>query len=242
MNDDLPNSVSDWRAFFRSPEFRRTVQIVFWSWYVVACVFYMTRFKTFSAIWPWTMAIVWVLVLAFREPLQNLNRRIHIPVFAKFLIWGLIFTDIIMENLAVSFKGDLHPNLFLNSLLWVGAYAGVIVAWWILSRLFTFTPWQVLFLYGIKGVIIEQNYMVPKMLVSGDFRSMLLCIPLLTVVYGASVAPVFVILGNELPQDRRKPGILAAILAIIIPWAFFYAGFFAWFRLMGLVGLIPGGG
>jgi hypothetical protein len=165
---------------------------------------------------------------------------VTLPNFVKFMLLGLFFADIIMENFAVSFKGDFHPNLVVNSFLWVGAYAGMLVAWWIVSRLYYLTPWQVFFIYGFKGIVVEQDFLVPLMIWKGKLLEALLVSPYLVVVYGVAVAPVFLILQDELPKVRRLSAWLGVGLAFSLPLLLFYFGAFIWFHLVqSLFGLRP---
>jgi len=183
------------------------------------------------------LAIVWWLIVVFRGPLQSAVRKVHLPTWVKYFLLGLFFTDVVMENLAVSFHGDLNPNIFLNSFLWIGAYLGVLLGWWLVARWYRVTPSQVFFLYGISGVIAEQNLMVPKMLFHGQIPTALLTIPLLIVVYGTAVAPVFVILEDELPRPERRLNLIGGVIAALLPMGLFYALAYPWFRFAALLGL-----
>ena len=221
---------------------RRKFLIAFWIWYAVAAVLFVGLMKNWSAIWPVSLFLVWGLALFFRVPLQRFAAWLHLPLFLKFLLIGLFFNDVVMENLAVSFKGDLHPNLLLNGFLWLGPYAGVLVGWWLLARFYSFSPWLVFLLYGIKGVLIEQDFLLAKLLLSKQFLAAVVFIPIIAVVYGASVAPVFVALEKELPRPVRKPGLFGAIMAIVVPALLFYGFAYLWFKLVEVVfGLKIGG-
>jgi hypothetical protein len=143
--------------------------VAFWVWYAASGVVFLRGPGGFDSIWPLSLSLIWWLVLLFRAELQAWGRAVPLPIWLKFLIVGLFFSDVVMGNLAVSFKGDLHPNLALSSFLWLGAYGGVVLAWWLLAHLYPFTPWQVFFIYGFKGVIIEQDFMLPTMLWKGDW-------------------------------------------------------------------------
>jgi hypothetical protein len=201
----------------------------------VAAVWFVRMMNTWAALGPVSLCLVWWLVLFFCEPLQRFAAWLHLPLFFKFLLIGLFFNDVVMENLAVSFEGDLHPNLFVNCFLWLGPYAGVLVGWWLLARFYSLSPWLVFLLYGIKGVLIEQDFLVAKLLLAKQFLAIGVFIPIVAVVYGASVAPVFVALEKELPRPPRRLGVLGAILAIGLPAVLFYGFAFVWFRLVALI-------
>lgn len=55
---------------------------------------------------------------------------------AAFFAGGLAQAALIGENLAILMRGDLHANLAINTLLWLGSYAG----WLRMSRDSTLGP------------------------------------------------------------------------------------------------------
>ncbi len=222
------------------PSSDRSIQIVFglfWLWYVISAIAFLRGPDWLSAFGPISLSLIWWAVLWFRKTLQQWSRALSLPVWLKFLLIGLVFSDVIMENLAISFKGDLHPNLFWNSVLWLGAYAGVLLGWWLMAHFYALTPWQVFFIYGLKGVIVEQDFMVPLMIWKKQLLMAFLVIPYLMVVYAAAVAPVFVLLQDELPKPQRRLGWIGMALAILLPMVLFYAGAFIWFKAVSLLGL-----
>jgi hypothetical protein len=217
--------------------------VLFWIWYGVAAIAFLSQPDRLTAIAPLSLSLIWWLVLSYRRSLQGLASKLPFPVWVKFLVIGLFFTDVVMNNLAVSFKGDFHPNLFLNGILWLGAWVGVLLGWWLLAQFYHLTAWQVFFVYGIKGVIVEQDFLVPLTIWSGQLVNAFLVIPYLIVVYGAGIAPVFAILEKELPRPERRLNWVGVLLAVVVPMVSFYAGAFVWFKLMeelfGLKGIAP---
>jgi hypothetical protein len=181
-------------------------------------------------------------VLRFREPLQRFAARLPFPVYVKFLLFGIFFWDVVVENFGMSFKGDLNPNLFLSSFLWLGSCLGVMGAWWLVAQFFRFSPWEVFFFYGLKGVVGEQDFLVPLTIMQGQFLAAFVTIPYLIVVYGSGVAPVFVVLEKELPRPARRAGPVGAVLGIGLSGALFWVGALAWFKVVELLfGLKPVG-
>jgi hypothetical protein len=194
----------------------------FWILYVLAGVVCMLSPEGRIFLGSLGMAVYWFLVVRFRDPLRKPISRM-IPSFnLRFFVIGIVSSDLIMENLAINFKGDLHHNLFLNSLMWLGSYIGSIVGWWVIARTFRFTPYQVFFLAGLLGVIIEQNWMIPKLLAAGSWAIALLCAPIILVVYGAAVAPAFLLAGDPPRTPARKPGIASFAIALLLPALLFY--------------------
>jgi hypothetical protein len=148
---------------------------------------------------------------------------------------GLLYTTVIGENLGIALEGDIHPNLAINTFLWVGSYLGLLAGWWLLGRRYLWTPWQVYWLSGLMGVVVEQDYLVPRMLVSGEVIQAVVLSPFVHAVYGSIMAPVFAVLGQDLPARDRRPGIGAKVLAVVLPAALFFLGglwIFLWFWLV----------
>ena len=214
---------------------RRVLLAAFWVWFGISAVLFLMHENPLEAVWPLSLGLVMWGVLKFRAPLQRFAARLPFPVFIKYLAFGIFFFDVIMENFAVSFKGDLHPNLFLDSFLWLGSCLGVMCAWWLVAQFFWFRPWEVFFLYGLKGVLLEQDFLLPRMIMQGQFFDVVMIIPYLIVVYGSAVAPVFVVLEKELPRPPRRPGLAGAVVGVVLSAILFYAGAYVWFRAFGFL-------
>jgi hypothetical protein len=178
------------------------------------------------------MGVYWLLIVRFRYPLQRLADRAIRSHSLRFFAIGILSSDVVMENLAINFKGDLQSNLLLNSLLWLGAYLGSIAGWWFVARIFRLSPNQVFFIAGLLGVIIEQNWMIPKLLVSGQWGVALLSTPIVLVVYGAAVAPAFLLAGNPPNGGGRKAGVVGFAVALVLPALLFYALGALWIALL----------
>jgi hypothetical protein len=85
------------------------------------------------------------------------------------------------------------------------------------------------------GVVIEQDYLIARMLVGGQALEAVVVAPFVHAVYGATMAPIFAVLGPDLPTSDRRPGIGAKVLALLLPAALFFLGgswIFLWFWLV----------
>lgn len=188
--------------------------------------------------------MVWWLVVAFRRPLREAVRKIPGPVWVRFFIIGIVMWDVVMESLAVSFQGDLHPNLFISNFLWLGACLGTVGSWWVLAHVFRYSAIQVLFIYALKGVLIEQFFLIPMSIIRGEIGTALILIPFVGVVYSVAIAPVFLLIEDEMPKAVRSPGVSGVLLGILFPTAMFFAGHSIWYKLLelaGFGGLLSGG-
>ena len=82
----------------------RSVQIgfgLFWLWYVISAIAFLRGPDRLSAFGPISLSLIWWTVLWFRKTLQQWTRALSLPVWLKFLLLGLVFSDVIMENLAI---------------------------------------------------------------------------------------------------------------------------------------------
>lgn len=157
------------------------------------------------------------------------------PLWVWYFGLGLPYATIIGENLGVGFEGDIHPNLAINTLLWVGSYLGLLAGWWILGRRYLWSAWQIYWLSGLMGVVIEQDYLVPRILASEQAIEAVVIAPFVHAVYGSIVAPIFAILGQDLPASDRRPGIGAKVMAVVLPAVLFFVGgswILLWFWLV----------
>jgi hypothetical protein len=215
---------------------RQAFWIIFWVWYGISAVVFLWHFP--NGYWQVSLAGIWWLVVLFREQLRSVVQKVHLAAWAKYFLLGLFFTDVVMETLAVSFQGDLNPDIYLNAFLWIGAYLGMLLGWWLVAHWYKFKSIHVFFLLGISGIIIEQNFMVPKMLIHGQVLTALLTMPLLIVVYGTAIAPVFLILKGELPEPPRRLNFIGGAIAVFLPIALFFLAAYPWFRFASLLGVM----
>ncbi len=213
----------------RPGSFSRHFISVFWVFYAFAAIVCVVAPEGRIFLGSIGMAVYWLVLLKFRQPMQRLAGSIR-PTILRFFVIGIVSSDLIMENLAINFKGDLQSNLLLNSLLWLGAYLGSICGWWLVARVFRFTPYQAFFTAGLLGMIIEQNWMIPKLLAAGQWAIALIAAPVILVVYGAAVAPAFLL--ADLDRSGRKPGIVGFSAALVLPGLMFYAGGAVWIALL----------
>jgi hypothetical protein len=199
----------------------RRLTWAFWILYALSAVVSVVAPEGRIFLGSLGMAVYWLLVLFFRSSLQKMAIRIRSLRF-RFFVIGIVSSDVVMENLAINFKGDLHPNLVINTFLWLGSCLGLLTAWWIMARRYRFTPHQVFFVTGLLGVLMERNEMIPKLLIAGQWGVALLAAPLIVVVYGAAVAPAFLLSGGPPGAEVRQPGLGAIAAALMLAAAMFY--------------------
>jgi hypothetical protein len=205
---------------------------LFWAWYIVtaALCLALPEGRVFTG--AIGMSVFWGLLLKFRNPLQTWVERIPGPLWVHFFVVGVLSADVVMENLAINFHGDLHSDLALNSILWLGTYLGWLVGWWIVGRFYWFEPRQVFFLAGAMGILVEHNWMVPKLLASGQWLPAIVSAPILIPVYGGAIAPAFLLTQRAPSGPTPKPGIVGFLFALFLPVGAFYVGGALWLAVI----------
>jgi len=177
------------------------------------------------------LVAVSLLICWKRRTLRAWLHRMPAPAWLKYALLGTFYSVLIGESLGVNLQGDLHANLLINSFLWLGSYAGILAAWWLLARRYTWTPGQVFALCGLLGVQIEQDFLITRMLLGGQVIEALLAAVFIHAIYAALFTPA-VLVGIEPPaRELPAPGLIAKGLAIFGPMILFYIGslwIFAW--------------
>jgi hypothetical protein len=171
------------------------------------------------------LVLVGALAWRWRAPLRKqLERWLPGPAWRRYAFLGLIHTSSIGESLGVGLQGDLHSNLLANSFLWLGPYAGLLFAWWLLRRRWNWSAGEIFMLSGLLGVLIEQYFLLPSMVFSGRWVEALLILPFIHAVYAALVAPPVLIAAPPTDPGAPRPRLLARGMALLLPGALFFLG------------------
>ena len=202
----------------------------FWAWYcavVIICILSPDGRIFWGTI---AMGGVWLLTVRYAANLRLLIARILPSPHARFWLIGILYSAVFMENLAINFRGDLHPNLAINSFLWLGAYLGWLGSWLFVQRKYAISWRQVFFLGGLMGVLIEQNGMIPRLVLSGQWFPAILSIPLIFVLYGAAIAPAFLLAEPVPPQGARQTQKKHLLIALTLTSLSFIGIGFLWIK------------
>jgi hypothetical protein len=200
----------------------------FWIWYWLAATLNMAVPQGRIFIGAVVLGGLWLVLVRYRTLLRRYVDKIPRPT-VRFFVVGLLFSDVVMENVAINFKGDLNPNLLLNMFGWLGSCLAWVASWWILGRVYRFTPYQVFFIAGLTGILVEQNWLVPRLIAEGSWFPILAAAPLLVPVYGGAVAPAFLLCDSlQEGRNRREPGIGGVIVALAFTLLAFYGGTGLW--------------
>lgn len=177
--------------------------------------------------WHAWLFIFALVLLILRHPVAWLFRLIlRLPTLV-FLAVGVLWTCYVAENLAVMMRGDLDPDLGVNSFLWIGPNILYMVPLWWLAAGHSMSRTRVAALAGLPGVVIENDFALPAMLAAGQGGPFLILALNVHAVYAAMFAvPVIVAMAaRREPPQEPAPGWkqLAALVAMPIG---LYAGSF----------------
>jgi hypothetical protein len=201
---------------------------LFWAWFVLTSILSAVVPQGRIFLGAIALGYFWLAMVYFRDPLRRFVARWPLTERQRFFIIGLICSNLLMENFAVNFKGDLDPNLLKNMFWWLGMCLAWVTGWWILSQYHSYTPNQVFFIAGLMGLCIEQNWMAPRLLLTGQWFPLLASAPILVATYGFAVAPPFLISPGEGALSRRPAGKGAVVFAFVMNFVFAYAGSAVW--------------
>lgn len=217
----------------------KALKKAFWIWYIFAALAALSTQNGFRYLAPISISVIWLLIVKYRSQLNEFFGKWPIRPPFKVFILVFCFNAFVMENLAVSFKGDLHPNLFINTFLWFGGYAGLAFSWALAMRFLPLGMGQAFFIAGTKGILIEQDFLLFKLLSKGNLLPFLIGAPIIFVVYGAPVSAAFLCLfpkksnADKTDRSKRHLGSLftSCVVVLILNILFFYFGSGIWFKL-----------
>ncbi len=118
---------------------------------------------------PFMLLIIWAVALRYRQFFIVFLGKIPLPPFLKFLIIGAPLAAVTVGfTVAFGISSDLDPNPIINTLLYVGPWGGMISGWYLLLRYYAFDYRHVFWISGFYGAIVEQGFIMPLLLLSGD--------------------------------------------------------------------------
>ena len=154
------------------------------------------------------------------------------PTFTHYLLISVAYAAFVGQPLALLGHGDLVANLALNSFLWMGSFAGVFLAWWILLRRYRFGMSTIVACAGLLGWL-EPGLLVVRLAAAGGWQILIIA-PVLHAVYAALVAPSVNAYREAFSAEGKAPRASAIALGAILPAAGFWIGML-WIALMRLL-------
>ncbi len=183
-----------------------------------------------DSIYLWHFALFALAALLFAKP-RLLRPRRGPPRRAHFFLVGLIWSALVAMPLATLLRGDLHPNLIVNSALWLGGCGALVGAWmWLVSR----WRWPALPLYFVAGAIAlaEPGFVVVRSAQQGAWSGLLVLLPVLHATHACLVAPVANAYREAFSDAARPATGNTFAIGIVAACAAFLLGSAAWFTLL----------
>jgi len=153
------------------------------------------------------------------------------PTAPHFIMVGVAYSAFIGEPLAILGRGDLHPHLLLNSVLWIGSFTGVYLAWLWLLRRYRWRAFNVFMMCGTVA-LFDHSLMLWKLAGAFDAIGFLLIAPVLHAVYASMIAPAVIAYREALAHKVDGPGIVGQAQAAVLPGVLFWIGGL-WIGLVG---------
>ncbi|MDP9139033.1 MAG: hypothetical protein M3N38_12815 [Pseudomonadota bacterium] len=143
--------------------------------------------------WHAWLFICALLLLIVRRPVAWLLRLfLRLPTLV-FVAVGILWTSYLAENFAVMMRGDRDPDLWVNSLLWIGPDLLYMAPLWWLAAGHAISPIRIAALAGLPGIVIENDFALHTMLAAGRGGAALVLALNVHAVYAAMFAvPVIV--------------------------------------------------
>jgi hypothetical protein len=139
-------------------------------------------------VWHAWLFVCALLLLILRRPVAWLFRLIlRLPTLV-FVAVGVLWTSYAAENFAVMMRGDLDPDLWINSFLWIGPNLLYMVPLWWLAAGHAISPARIAALAGLPGIVIENDSALPALLAAGKGGSALILALNVHAVYAAMFA------------------------------------------------------
>ena len=171
---------------------------------------------------------MWIFTYLSREPLRRLVRGV--PLSVSFIGFGLFFgllTEVfaILNNrqLPPEQRILLSPNPMLDLVYGVFYYFMLIVTWYVLIRVFTYSKSEVFVITGIYGIMTEEVGQVFLRIFRVPIIGLLYAM-IVSFVYG--IFPMLAYMVSEEKLVAAKRGnllirFLAAAIALFLEWAIY---------------------
>lgn len=204
---------------------------VFLLW-LAAGYAYLLRTDT---VYLWHVPLYVLCAVFFWKPWLLRPFRGAKPNPLHFVLVTTLWSLWVARPLASLLHGDLHPDLLINSLFWIGGSVALAVAWtWLLRR----------YAWSTEGILVvsaalaltEPGYVIVRMMQEGMWGTLLWSLPILFATHAALVAPVASAyrrswVGTQTPT----PGARGLLLGFAVTSVAFLLGNLGWFALLGAV-------
>ena len=154
-----------------------------------------------------------------------------------FTVVAILWSALIAMPIATLLRGDLHSNLVVNSLLWLGGCGALAGTWaWLLRRY----RWSLARLWIVTGLLAltEPGHVLIRAATHGEWGGVFVLFPVLHTAHACLVLPIANAYRDSLPTaSAQAPRLAGSVLAWVAAGAAFLVGTGLWLavgkRLLG---------
>lgn len=192
---------------FVSGKKRNVIKLIAGLFFVVALIGAVSEEHAYSLLFfTYPLAYAVLFRNRLRPALADTPPKLFVVLFV--LLW-------VQEIFVI---GDSGNPFVTHMVFYAGYYIGIVLTIIVLYRRWSYTFKQVFIVGGLWGVLIEQNFAGPTMLLSGDIVTLLAFGPFIFVVYGLYLAGPYLLFYDvfKMRSQTHRWQTLSLFLAIVI--------------------------
>ncbi len=208
---------------------RRFLAGVFLLWLAGGYAFLLRT----DVVYLWHAPLYALCALFFWKPWLLRPFRHVKPTPVHFVLVATVRSPCVARPLASLLHGDLHPDLLINSLFWIGGSLALAAAWaWLLRRYAWSTGPIVVVAAGLA--LTEPGYVIVRMAQERMWSTLLWSLPILFATHASLVAPVASAYRRTWAgMQTPAPGARRMLIALAGTSVVFMIGNLLWFALLG---------
>lgn len=198
---------------------------------VLWTLFAYTVLLAASPSYAWHFLLYGLTALLLWKPSLIRPRGAIRPTPLHFAIVAVVWMALVAMPVATLLRGDLHPNLLINSALWLGGCIALAAAWtWLLRRY----HWTLARLWLVSGLLCltEPGHVLIRAASHGEWGGVFVLLPVLHTAHACLVLPVANAYRTVLPlSSAREPGFAGSLVAWLAAGLSFLVGTGLWLGL-----------
>lgn len=201
---------------------------VFLVWLVAGYVYLLRT----DWIYLWHVPLYALCALFLWKPHWLRPRGMVRPKSAHFVLTAMAWSLWVARPLASLLHGDLHPDLLINSLFWIGGTLALAGTWaWLLHRYAWSTA--AIFVASAFLTLTEPGYVLIRMAGANMWEPLFMTSPVLIAAHATLVAPVANAYRESwVHSETAPPGIGGIALGAVLTAVAFTLGNLTWFFLL----------
>lgn len=187
--------------------------------------------------YAWHFLLFALTALLLWKPFLLRPRGTIRPTPLHFAMVAVAWSAFVAMPIATLLRGDLHPNLLVNSALWLGGCLALAAVWtWLLRRY----RWSLARLWFVTGLLclMEPGHVLIRAAMHGEWGGVFVLFPVLHTTHACLVLPVANAYRTTLARpSTQEPGLAGGIVAWLAAGLAFLLGTGLWLaagkRLLG---------